>query len=71
MLVDPMALRLLTVIQAMRIHLRTRGKMRLTRVAKPTLLLSVASEFTGKTYTRSSKGMRAALADLEKLLPPK
>ena len=58
-------LRLLTVIQGIKMHLKSGGKMRLTRTATPALLRQVAAEFTGKPYARSRKGMEQALADLE------
>jgi hypothetical protein len=67
MFVDPMRFRLVTVIQAMKIHLRTKGKMRLTRVATPSRLLAIASEYTGKKYKLGTKGMTQALADLEEV----
>ncbi len=62
-----MFMRLITTIQAMKMHLNSGGKMRLTRVATPTNLRSIATEFTGKSYPRSKQGMATALADLEKL----
>jgi hypothetical protein len=65
--------RLITVIKAMEIHIKTGGKMMLTRVATPANLRNIASEFTGKSYPRSAKGMEKALADLiafkESLMP--
>ena len=65
--------RLITVIKAMEVHIKTGGKMMLTRVATPANLRNIASEFTGKSYPRSRKGMEKALADLlvikESLMP--
>jgi hypothetical protein len=62
-----MAARLATCIVAMRVHVRTNGGMMLTRTATPARLRSIASEFTGKSYPRSRKGLVTALADLEAL----
>jgi hypothetical protein len=56
--------RLITAIKAMEIHIKTGGKMMLTRVATPSNLRNIASEFTGKSYPRSRKGLETALADL-------
>ena len=58
-------IRLVVTIQAIRTHLTSKGKMRLTRVATPANLRRIAAEFTGKTYARSRKGLEQALADLE------
>ncbi len=62
-----MFMRLATTITGMALHLRTGGKLKLTRMATPALLRQVATEFTGKSYPRSQNGMRAALTDLEAL----
>jgi hypothetical protein len=56
--------RLSSTILAMEIHLRHGGKMRLTRTATPSLLRTIATEYTGKAYPRSTKGMQTALDDL-------
>ena len=56
--------RLITVIKAMEVHIKTDGKMMLTRGATPANLRAIATEFTGKSYPRSRKGMETALADL-------
>jgi hypothetical protein len=65
-------MRLVTAIQGMEIHLKYKGKMRLTRLATPQNLRAIATEFTKKKYARSEKGMETALSDLkefkEKLL---
>ena len=58
------AYRLLVVIKAMETHIRTNGRMRLTRIASPANLRAIASEYTGKHYARSRKGLETALADL-------
>jgi hypothetical protein len=60
-------MRLVCCIHGMRIHLKTGGQMRLTRTATPATLRAIATEFTGKQYPRSKKGMEAALADLEEM----
>ena len=57
-------MRLFVCIKAIEVHIKTDGKMSLTRVATPANLRSIASEFTGKSYPRSRKGLEKALADL-------
>lgn len=57
--------RLLVVIRAIETHIRTGGKMRLTRTATPSNLRTIASEYTGKTYPRSLNGLQDALSDLK------
>lgn len=57
--------RLISTIAGMKIHLQTGGKLKLTRTATPGLLRSIATEFTGKLYPRSTQGMESALKDLE------
>ncbi len=57
-------MRLVTVIEGMKMHLRTGGKLRLTRTATPARLRAIATEYTGKSYARSQKGMETALSDL-------
>lgn len=59
--------RLSTVIRALETHIKFKGKFRLTRMATPTTMRQIASEFTGKTYARSMKGLETALADLAAL----
>ena len=59
-----LGLRGVICIQGLETHLRTNGKMRITRMATPAVLRAIATEFTGKTYSRSRKGMEAALADM-------
>jgi len=57
-------MRLFVCIKAIEIHIKTGGKMMLTRVATPSNLRNIASEFTGKSYPRSRKGLETALAEL-------
>jgi hypothetical protein len=57
-------MRLFVCIQAIKTHISSNGKMMLTRVATPSNLRNIASEFTGKSYPRSRKGLETALADL-------
>lgn len=64
MQVDPMFMRLVMAIQGLQIHIKTKGKMKLTRIATPKLLREIATEFTEKKYARSEKGNQAALDDL-------
>ena len=51
--------------QSLRFYLNT--GMRTTRIATPGNMVKIASEFTGKSYKASRKGMEAAWADLEAL----
>jgi hypothetical protein len=60
-------IRLCTVILAMEASIKTGGKMMLTRTATPTTLRAIASEWTGKAYPRSQKGLATACADLKEL----
>jgi hypothetical protein len=56
-LVGPDAIELMraaTVKQGLLMHFRTKGGMRLTRMATPTLLLKLAKQYTGKTYKRKA-----------------
>lgn len=64
--IDPMLYRAVTLKAALQIHVRTGGKMRLTRTATPTALLRMASEFTGVQYKRGQH--QQALTDLVALL---
>lgn len=59
-----MIARFLTCRMAMKMHLNSNGAMRLTRTATPTNLRNIASEFTGKEYAASKKGMQQAYTDL-------
>lgn len=57
--------RLAVVVRCIETHLRTGGKMRLTRMATPAALRAIATEYTGKNYPRSTNGMQSALEDLK------
>ena len=57
--------RLSVVIKCIEMHIRTGGKMRLTRMATPGNLRAIATEYTGRTYPRSANGLRDALSDLQ------
>lgn len=61
------ALRLTVLIQCLQTHIKFGGRMRLTRMATPTTMREIASEYTGKRYARSMKGLETALADLTEL----
>jgi hypothetical protein len=61
----PMMMRLAATIAGLRIHIRTNGKMRLTRMAVPKLLLGIATEFTGNKYKNTKDDRQRALTDLE------
>lgn len=54
--------------QALEIHISTKGKMRLTRVATPSHLLKVVGSLTNKTYKMSPKGIEEALVDVTKYI---
>ena len=60
------AYRLVALKQALRIHVQTQGRMRLTRTATPTSMLLMASEYTGKRYRRGEQSQ--ALADIQEVL---
>ena len=60
------AYRLVALKQALRIHVQTQGRMRLTRTATPTSMLLMASEYTGKRYRRGQQAQ--ALADIQEVL---
>lgn len=64
--IDPDAYRVLVLRQALRIHVVSGGKMRMTRTATPTRLLAMASEVTGRQYKRGQHAV--ALADIEELI---
>lgn len=53
-----------TLIHAMKVYLETNGKMQITRIATPALMREMATEFTGRHYPRSRKGLERAYADM-------
>ena len=55
----------LAVKSALKAHVDSNGKMRLTRTATPTRVLQMASEYTGETYKRGQQAK--ALADMQAL----
>jgi hypothetical protein len=57
---------MVTLKQALSIHVKTEGRMRLTRMATPTNMLKMASEYTGKRYRRGEQNV--ALQDLVMVL---
>ena len=57
--------RLITTMSAMKLHIRTDGQIKASRMATPTRLKQIATEYTGRTYPRGMQGMRDALSDLE------
>jgi hypothetical protein len=57
--------RMAIVINAIKIHIKHNGAFRLTRMATPSNLRAIATEYTGKVYPRSRKGLEQALVDLE------
>jgi|AntAceMinimDraft_13_1070369.scaffolds.fasta_scaffold07263_3 biotin synthase-related radical SAM superfamily protein len=60
-------LRLFVSKQAIEMYLNTDGRMELTRNGSKMALINIAA-VTGKTYKRSMKGKREALADCIELL---
>lgn len=62
-----LGMRGLVCLQGLRLYATHGSKLRLTRMATPALLRAVATEFTGKPYSRSPKGMASALKDMEAL----
>jgi hypothetical protein len=64
--VNPDVYRALVLKQALKVHVKTNGTMRLTRMASPTQLLKMATEYTGKQYRRGQQAQ--ALTDLEEVL---
>jgi hypothetical protein len=63
-------LRALAAAQDMETRVKFAGKLRLTRLTNGQLV-EVASEYTGKKYSRTAKGMTQAAADLRALLDGK
>ena len=66
MTISPEAYRLVALKQALKIHVMTQGRMRLTRSASPTRMLEMASEYTGKRYRRGQQDQ--ALLDIQEVL---
>ena len=66
MTISPEAYRLVALKQALKIHVQTQGRMKLTRSATPTRLLELASEYTGKRYRRGQQDQ--ALLDIQEVL---
>lgn len=64
--VSPEAYRLVALKQALKIHVMTQGRMKLTRTATPTRMLEMASEYTGKSYRRGEQAQ--ALTDIQQVL---
>ena len=64
--VSPEAYRLVALKQALKIHVMTQGRMKLTRTATPTRMLEMASEYTGKQYRRGQQDQ--ALLDIQEVL---
>lgn len=56
------------LLKSMEVYLKTDGKMVLTRMATPANMRMWATEYTGKAYPRSRKGLETAAADLRSLL---
>lgn len=58
--------RLKVIISAARLYLKT--GMKANSMYTPTNMKNCISEYTGKVYPRSRKGLETAVADIEKLL---
>jgi hypothetical protein len=59
------AFRLRVIMSAIKLYLKT--GMKANRAYTPANMRAVASQYTGKTYPRSRKGLEAALNDLNAL----
>lgn len=58
-------MRLVMLVKSMELYLDTGIKT--TRIATPTRMREIASEFTGKEYPRSNKGLRQAFVDVQEI----
>lgn len=58
-------LQLLTAIQALKVYIRSEGRMQLTANGATLAIRNVIEPATGKSYKRSMNGKREALADAE------
>jgi hypothetical protein len=61
-------LRAFYCLQGLEMYLSSNGKRQLTRIATPGLLSKTATEYTGKKYARSRKGLQQAHDDLKALM---
>lgn len=57
----------LLVLHSIKIYLETDGKIQSTRAATPGNMRKWATQYTGKAYPRSRKGLVQAFNDLSKL----
>jgi hypothetical protein len=57
--------RLLVTIKAIEMYMK--HNIKVSRNATPANLRAIATEYTGKSYPRSRKGLETALADLQKI----
>jgi hypothetical protein len=55
------------LMHSLKLYIQTNGRMQASRVATPSNMRAIATEFTGKVYARSRKGLVQALADMEAL----
>lgn len=55
------------VLHAIKLYLSTNGRVLPTRGVGPKQMRAIASEYTGRAYARSRKGLELALADMEAL----
>lgn len=60
-------MRALYCLQGLKLYAKYGTSFKLTRGATPKVLREVATEFTGRTYPRSKKGMTQALEDMTAL----
>lgn len=60
-------IRVITLLHAIKIYVETDGKMQMTRMATPGFMRDTATEYTGKKYPRSLRGLIQAYNDLVKL----
>jgi hypothetical protein len=62
-----LGLRAFVLIQSLETYIKTDGAMQTTRIATPNNMRAWATEYTGKAYARSRKGLVTALADMRAL----
>jgi hypothetical protein len=62
-----LGMRARALLLAMETHIKSAGAFRLTRHVSPARMRDMATEFTGKRYARSQKGLAQAYADLQQL----
>jgi len=54
-------------MHSLKLYIQTNGRMQSSRMATPSNMRAIATEFTGRIYPRSRNGLVKALADMEAL----